>query len=98
MNAPGRHMATRKPRAAQRKNPGTAQPKNTRTIQPKSGGGWQVTGGDAAYDVPTQDQGVERAKQDLMRSGGGEMLIKGLDGKVRKKDTIRRPDARKSRG
>jgi hypothetical protein len=91
-------MATKKPRTVQHKNAGRVRPKSTRTIQPKSGGGWQVTGGDAAFDVPTQEQGVERAKQDLLRSGGGELLIKGLDGKVREKNTIGRPDPRKSRG
>ena len=98
MDAPRRGMPTKKPRTVQHKNARTARPKNTRTIQPKSGGGWQVVGGDAAFDVPNQDQGVERAKQDLLRSGGGELLIKGLDGKVREKNTIRRPDPRKSRG
>ena len=91
-------MATKKPRTVQTKDPGAARPKNTRTIQPKSGGGWQVTGGDAAYDVQSQEQGEMRAKQDLLRSGGGELLIKGLDGKVREKNTIGRRDPRKSSG
>ena len=92
-------MATKKTAGTPRpKKTGTAPSKNSRTVQPKSGGGWQVTGGDAAYDVPNQEQGMERAKQDLLRSGGGELLIKGLDGKVRYKTTIGRPDPRKSRG
>jgi len=92
-------MATKKTRkTAKPKSTSSARPRNTRTVQPKSGGGWQVTGGDAAYDVPTQEQGMERAKQDLQRSGGGELFVKGLDGKVREKNTIGRPDPRKSRG
>lgn len=91
-------MATKKPRTVQNTNTGAARPKNTRTIQPKSGGGWQVIGGDAAYDLQSQEQAEMRAKQDLLRSGGGELLIKGLDGKVRDKNTIGRPGPRKSRG
>lgn len=91
-------MATKKTRPSKPKGPSSARPRNSRTVQPKSGGGWQVTGGDAAYDVPTQEQGMERAKQDLLRSGGGELLVKGLDGKVRDKNTVGRSDPRKSRG
>ncbi len=91
-------MATKKTRSSPARSPRSAQPRNTRTVQPKSGGGWQVTGGDAAYDVQSQEQGVERATQDLLRSGGGELLIKGRDGEVREQNTIGRRGPRKSRG
>jgi hypothetical protein len=33
-----------------------------------------------------------------MRSGGGELVIKGRDGKVRDQSTIGRKDPRKSKG
>lgn len=66
--------------------------KNSRTVAPKSGGtGWQVTGGDAAFDVASREQGVERATQDLLTSGGGKLLIKGHDGTVLEQNTIGQP-------
>lgn len=66
--------------------------KNSRTVAPKSGGtGWHVTGGDAAYDVPSREQGVERATQDLLRSGGGKLVIEGYDGRVQEQNTIGSP-------
>jgi hypothetical protein len=66
--------------------------KNIRTVAPKSGGtGWQVTGGDAAFDVASRQQGVERATQELLRSGGGKLVIKGHDGKVHEQNTIGQP-------
>lgn len=36
----------------------------------------------------TQGAAAEEAKQMLQNSGGGELIIKGLDGKIRSKDTI----------
>lgn len=37
---------------------------------------------------PTQGAAAEEAKQMLQNSGGGELIIKGRDGKIRSKDTI----------
>jgi hypothetical protein len=40
----------------------------------------------------TQQQAAYAAKKNLLNSGGGELKIKGLDGKIRSKDTIGKPD------
>lgn len=40
----------------------------------------------------TQGSAAAGAKQHLLNSGGGDLSIKGLDGKIRSKDTIGRPD------
>ncbi len=37
---------------------------------------------------PTQGAAAQEAKQMLENSGGGELIIKGRDGKIRSKDTI----------
>lgn len=37
---------------------------------------------------PTQKAAVDEAKGMLENSGGGELIIKGRDGKIRSKDTI----------
>ena len=36
----------------------------------------------------TQTDAVAEAKEMLRNQGGGELIIKGLDGKIRSKDTI----------
>ena len=38
------------------------------------------------YD--TQSDAIADATQMLRNSGGGELIVKGLDGKIRSKDTI----------
>jgi hypothetical protein len=72
--------------------------RNTRTVGPASGGGWQVTDGIRTIDVRTQHQGIVRARKDLLASGGGELLVKGRDGRVRQQSTIGRADPRWSPG
>lgn len=42
----------------------------------------------AAGIHPTQAAAAAEAKKMLQRSGGGELIIKGQDGKIRSKDTI----------
>lgn len=37
----------------------------------------------------TQKQAVEEAEKMLGNQGGGELTIKGVDGRIRSKDTIR---------
>lgn len=71
---------------------------NMRTVGPKRGGGWQVTGGDHAVMVATQHEGIDEARRELLSSGGGELRIKGRNGRVREQDTVRRPDPRRSMG
>jgi hypothetical protein len=36
----------------------------------------------------TQGDAISEAAQMLKNSGGGELIVKGLDGKIRSKDTI----------
>lgn len=40
----------------------------------------------------TQADAAAAAKAMLLNQGGGELIIKGLNGKIRSKDTIGRPD------
>lgn len=37
---------------------------------------------------PTQKQAIAAAREHLENQGGGELSIKGLDGRIRKKDTV----------
>jgi hypothetical protein len=72
--------------------------RNSRSVTPKTGGGWTVTGGSDTEIYPTQAAAEAAAKVDLMASGGGELLIKGEDGRVREQNTIGRPDPEGSQG
>jgi hypothetical protein len=66
------------------------------TVGPKSGGGWLVTGRSETFK--TQTDAIRFARGQLTRSGGGELAIKGRDGKVREQSTIGRRDPRSSKG
>ncbi len=46
----------------------------------------------AAGLYPTQKEAAQAAHQRLHMSGGGELENKGLDGRIRSKDTIAKPD------
>jgi Uncharacterized protein conserved in bacteria (DUF2188) len=71
---------------------------NKRTVGPAKGGGWHVTGGPKDSKAPTQQKGIDKARDELNKTGGGELLIKGRDGKVRDQNTIGRPDPEKTKG
>jgi hypothetical protein len=66
------------------------------TVGPKSGGGWEVTGEDQAFR--TQAEAERAARRQLTTSSGGELVVKGRDGRVRMQNTIGRPDPRRSKG
>ena len=66
------------------------------TVGPTSGGGWQVSGQSQTYK--TQSEAARAAREALMKSDGGELVIKGRDGKVREQNTIGRKDPRMSKG
>jgi len=70
--------------------------RSTKTVGPKSGGGWQVSGESRSFK--TQADAVTAACKDLLKSGGGELQVKGRDGKVRAQSTIGRPDPRSTKG
>jgi hypothetical protein len=73
--------------------------RNTRTVGPKKSGGWEVSG-TAVKPVAakTQTAGVAEARRQLARTGGGELKVKGRDGKIRDTTTIARKDPRKTKG
>jgi hypothetical protein len=56
-----------------------------------------MTGG-AGGKFRTQSEAIKAARADLLSSGGGELVVKGRDGKVRSQDTIGRKDPRKTKG
>jgi hypothetical protein len=48
--------------------------------------------------VKTQLAGVAEARRQLAKTGGGELQVKGRDGKIRDTSTVARPDPPKSKG
>lgn len=64
-------------------------------IVTKRAEGWapQTPGAERVAKIyPTQRQAEERGRQILGNRGGGELITKGEDGKIRSKDTIGRAD------
>ncbi len=62
-----------------------------RTVSRRPDGSWENKrdgAGKAASLHPTQGQAAAAAKEMLQNAGGGELKIKGVDGKIRSKDTI----------
>ena len=49
-------------------------------------------GAERGFVHDTQAAATASAKQHLLNSGGGDLAIKGRDGRIRSKDTIGRPD------
>lgn len=53
----------------------------------------------ASAVVSNQAEGIDRARQILENDGGGELQVRGLDGAIRKQDTVKPGnDPRTSRG
>ena len=68
---------------------------NDRTVFRRPDGSWANKRDGASRPAtvhPTQTKAVDAAKHNLLNSGGGELKTKGLDGRIRSKDTIGRPD------
>lgn len=69
--------------------------KNDRTVSKRNDGQFanQRDGGQRATSLHrTQGEAVKAARENLINQGGGELKIKGEDGKIRAKDTIGKPD------
>jgi hypothetical protein len=66
------------------------------TVVPSTGGGWQVDGESREFD--TQGDAIAAARRQLEQGGGGELVIKGRDGRVREQNTVGRSDPRSSKG
>ena len=65
------------------------------TVGPGTGAGWQVSGDSQTYKTRRE---AEQAARRQLANGGGELVVKGQDGRVRMQNTIGRPDPRRSRG
>ena len=62
-----------------------------RTVSRRPDGDWQNKrhdAGKASSLHPTQQKAEQAAREMLKNQGGGELITKGLDGKIRSKDTI----------
>jgi len=69
--------------------------KSDRTVSKRADGKWGDKRDDAsrpAQVYSTQKEAARDSKERLLNSGGGELKIKGEDGKIRSKDTIGKPD------
>lgn len=69
--------------------------KNDRTVSKRADGKWADKRDGAsrpAQVYSTQKEAARDSKERLLNSGGGELKIKGEDGKIRSKDTIGKPD------
>lgn len=62
-----------------------------RTVYRRPDGTWankRNDGGRPSSIHDTQGEAIRQAKQMLQNQGGGELITKGVDGKIRSKDTI----------
>jgi hypothetical protein len=65
--------------------------RNERHVTPHPDGGWQVTKPGSSRPsarVPTQTEGIDRAREIVGNSGGGEVVIHRPDGTIRDSDTV----------
>lgn len=65
--------------------------KKDRTISQRPDGSWanKKDGAERASSLhPTQADAIDTARAQLNTSGGGELKVKGVDGKIRAKDTV----------
>ena len=42
----------------------------------------------ASAVLPTQAEAIDRAREILSNAGGGELLVHGMNGRIREKDTV----------
>lgn len=66
-------------------------PRNERHVVPNPRGGWDVRapGADrASAHADTQAAGIDRAREIVRNTGGGEVVIHGRDGRIRDSDTV----------
>lgn len=62
-----------------------------RTVSKRADGKWGNTRNDATRASTvhdTQKEAQDAAKRMLQNQGGGELTVKGVDGRIRSKDTI----------
>ena len=64
---------------------------NDRWVVEYPNGGWAVEKEDrerVSEVLRTQEQAVQRARVIIRNLGGGELVVKGRDGRIRMKDTV----------
>lgn len=64
---------------------------NDRIVQQRPDGDWEVVKEShkrASSVTPTQGEAIDRARPIVRNAGGGELRIKGRDGRFRDSDTI----------
>lgn len=64
---------------------------NKRVVQKRPDGKFEVREPGAARAgavTRTQAEGIDRGRAILANEGGGELLVRGLDGRIRKQDTV----------
>lgn len=64
---------------------------NSRYVQQRHDGDWEVVGERhqrASAVTSTQGEAIDRAREIVRNAGGGELVIKGRDGRIRDSDTI----------
>ena len=64
---------------------------NRRIVQQREDGRWEIKAPHAeraSAITDTQSAAIDRARDILGNDGGGELTIKGTDGKVRDSDTV----------
>lgn len=69
--------------------------KNDRTVYKRPEGNWanKRNDSDRASSVHNTQRDAEAAARSMLKNqGGGELTTKGVDGKIRSKDTIGKPD------
>lgn len=65
--------------------------RNERHVVPNARGGWDVVApgaSRASAHLETQAQGVDRAREIVGNTGGGEVVIHRPDGTIRDSDTV----------
>ncbi len=71
--------------------PGSMSRATSRTVAKRPDGSWEnkKNSSDRASSLHnTQEEAKSAAKRMLSNQGGGELTVKGLNGKIRSKDTI----------
>jgi hypothetical protein len=66
-------------------------PRNERHVVPNPTGGWDVVApgaSRASAHVDTQADGIDRAREIVGNSGGGEVVIHRPNGQIRDSDTV----------
>lgn len=65
--------------------------RNERHVVPNPQGGWDVRkpgGNRSSAHTETKDPAVDRAREIVRNTGGGEVVIHGRDGRIQDSDTV----------